>query len=244
MAAAAARNGLPWPLALFGLAFGGFGLLFVGLFFPWRLGDDLRLASAAARTAPGTITDVRRTNVSINKTRVMEYAFRYQAEDGHEHTGLCYTSGPRWSQRAAVQVRYLPDDPDIACVAGARLSAGGWTGLVVLIFPLIGGSLVLWFIVDRRRRRRLLREGRLTEATIVSVEQTAAQANNRPIYRIVLTAPALNGDRPVKIARTNPAEVALARQRAADGQPVFVLYDPAKPGRLLLPEALIDPVTG
>lgn len=226
-------------MALFGLVFGGMGLLFVWIFFPWRFVDDWRLASEAARRTPGVITQVRQTGLTLNRTRVYEFGFRYTPAGASARQGLCFTTGQRWNPGAAVTVRYLPAEPELAAVDGARLTAGGWGGAFVLVFPLIGGSLVAFFLVNRRNRRRLLRDGLATEVNVVSVEATMTQVNRRPLCKITLTAPDFNSGQPLVIFRANEAEVALARQRAADKQTVYLLHDPQKPSHLLFPEALL-----
>ena len=129
-----------WFLPLFGVVFGGMGLMFSVMFFPWRFRDDWQLAADGARTVQGLITEVTKTGMSINDVHVMEYGFRYTPEDGRPRQGRCFTSGERWTNNAPVAVRYLPANPDLACVEGARLSEGGGVGSFVLVFPLIGGG--------------------------------------------------------------------------------------------------------
>jgi hypothetical protein len=236
---AATGGGNAGCLPLFGLVFGGFGLIFVGLFFPWRFVDELRLAGSD-RTAPGEIRRVTDTNMSINKTKVIEYTFAYTPADGRVREARCYTTGRRWPVSAAVTVRYLHDSPEVACIDGARLSRGGWFGLFVIIFPLIGGGMVAWFVVSRRRTRGLLRSGLVAEVDVVSVERTNMTVNNQPVYRIVLAGPALAGGQPVTMRRARKADVDLALKHNREKQPVFILYDPLKPARVILPEALID----
>ena len=227
---------------LFGLLFGGFGMIFVVVFFPWWFLDDFQLA-ASDRTAPGEIRRVTPTNMSVNKTKVIEYAFAYTPADGQRREARCYTTGQRWTVGATVTVRYLRGSPEVACVEGARLSQGGWVGVFVLIFPLIGGGLVAWFFVGRSRTHRLLREGLVAEVDVVSVEGTNMTVNNQPVYRITLAGPALAGGQPVTVRRIRQADVDLARKHAGDKQPVFILYDPRKASRVIFPEALIDSET-
>ena len=228
-----------WFLPLFGLVFGGVGLLFTWLFFPWRFQDDRRLAGDTARATPGMITEVTKAHMEINEVPVMEYGFRYTLEDGRRRVGRCFTTGTRWTNNDRVTVRYLPAEPDLACVEGARLSKGGWGGSFVALFPLVGGAAMVWFIADRRGKRRLLREGLVAEVDVTAVANTNAKVNEQPIYRITLTSPAPGGA-PVTVSRFHPPDVELALKHFQDKQPVFVLYDPRKPKRLIFPEALIE----
>ena len=219
------------------------GVLFMAVFFPWRFADDRQLDSERALTVPGTITSVSRTSMSINRTRVMEFGFRYTPADGRVRDGRCYTTGSRWENNAAVTVRYLPDNPELARVEGARLSEGGNGTAFVGLFPLVGAALVVWFVIDRQRTRRLLREGRVTEATVVSAEPTMASVNRQVVHKIVITSSDLQGGRPVTVNRFKPAEVNLVQKHLREKQPVFVLYDPQKHTRVLFPEALLGDVS-
>lgn len=239
VAKAALRGRSGWGSVVFAVIFGGMGLLFTWAFFPWELADEWRLAADAARTTPGLITAVNRTNTSVNKTRVMAYDFSYTTDDGKYRQGRCYTTGPVWRNNAAVTVRYLPADPDLACVQGARLGKVGWGGAFVIIFPLIGGGMVFWFVMSGRRTRRLLQEGVVTEVDVVSVDATNTRINNQTLYRIVFGGNGLPGGAPLSIRRVNPREISLALKSASTKQPVFILYDPVNPKRLLIPEALI-----
>lgn len=227
-----------WFLPLFGLAFGGFGIVFAGIFFPWNFRSEWRLRSGSARAAPGEIVAVSETNLSINHTRVFAYDFRFQTEAGRRLVARCFTTGRRWEPGAAVAVSYLPDRPEIACPAGARLSEGGWGAAFVLIFPAVGFGLVGWFVWDRRKKMWLLRHGAVAEVNIVSVDETNQRVNYQSVWRIVVSSPVPGGP-PVTVRRVNRAEVNLALGRARDGRPVFVLHDPQRPQRLLFPEAWI-----
>lgn len=222
----------------FGLVFGAFGMIFVFVFFPWRMVDEIQLASAA-RTAPGEIRTVTETNMSINETKVMKYAFTFAPPNAPPREGICYTTGRLWSEGAGVTVRYLRGRPEVACVEGARLSEGGWFGLFTLIFPLIGFGISAGVLLSRRHTRRLLREGHMAEVDIVSVDETNMRVNDQTVYRITYSNP-LGGGSPVTIKRAARTEVDLALKHFREKQPVFVLYDPRKPTRIIFPESLID----
>jgi len=237
---AAQGGGGGWFLPLFGLAFGSFGMIFAVFFFPWRLADDWRVAAASA-TVQGVITEVRETNMSINDVEVMEYGFRFTpAESGQPREGRCYTSGKRWTKDAEVTVRYLPSTPDLACVEGARLTKGGAFGVFVIIFPLVGYGLVAFHVLSRRQTRRLLQDGLTAEVDIRAIEETNMTVNRQRVYRIIVSSPGQPGGPPVSINRVNRPDLELAERHVADKQPVFVLYDPRKPKRMIFPEALLD----
>lgn len=230
---------LGWGGLLFGLIFGGVGLIFTYVFFPWRLWDDWRLAADHAQTTAGVVQNVSETHMSINETQVIEYVFSYNPDTEGLREGRCYTTGQRWGKNANVTVRYLRNQPELACIEGARLSNAGWFGAFVILFPLIGGGLVIWFLGTRQRQQWLLSYGQLAEAEVVSVDETTMSVNYQSVYRIIIRSPALANGEPLTIKRVNKPDVNLALKRARDNQPVFVLYDPYRPKRLLFPEALI-----
>ena len=237
---AAMGGGSSWSGPLFGLVFCAIGLIFVTVFFPWRFWDDWRLASADARTVPGVITEVTRTNLTLNKRRVMEYGFHFTTEDNHQQQGHCFTTGQQWTVNAAVAVRYLPARPELACVEGARLSQSGWGGAFVIIFPLIGGLVFVGYVTHRQRTKRLLQSGLVAEVDVVSVEPTNMRVNNQNAFKITVRSSDLQGGQPVTVLRVNRPEIELARKNLQDKLPVYILYDARNPKRLLFPEALID----
>lgn len=233
------RGRATWGMAVFGLFFGVFSAPFMAIFFPWRLGDEWRMA-AAGTTTTGTVTGVQTANMKVNGVTIMGYEFAYTPARGVRRTGLCFASRGVWSVGAPVTVRYLSNQPEIACIEGARLNQAGGAAVLVVIFPLVGFGMVAWFVTQRGRAGQLLREGIAAEVDILSVEATHTQLNNRRVYKITLSPPNLPGGPPITIRRINEAEIDLAGDRAEKKQTLFVLYDARKPTRLLLPEALID----
>lgn len=55
-----------------------------------------------------------------------------------------------------------------------------------------------------------------------------------------MTSPVRSGGGPLTIKRLNRADIDLADRHAKEKQPLFVLYDPRKPTRVIFPEALIN----
>jgi hypothetical protein len=239
--AAAARKGrAAWSTALMGLFFGAFGMIFVVVFFPWRIWDEMRLASGATSTVTGVILTANDTNMKVNRRQVVAYRFTYTPANGTPQTGDCFETGGRWATGDEVTVRYLPADPGLACIDGARLNEVGWGGVLVVIFPGVGFGMVAWFVSRWRQIGRLLRAGLVAEVDVLSVEETNMKVNKQPVYKIVLAGPA-PGSQPVAIKRLNRADLDLANRHLENKQPVFVLYDPRKPAQMIFPEALIEP---
>lgn len=236
MSKAAGR--ISWFKLVFGLIFGCFSMYFVGAFFPWKFWDEWRLAQDG-KPAQGLVRFASETNVSINEGRVWLYEFGFTGADGREYRGECYTTGRVWGRGSSVAVRYLSAVPAVAVIEGARLSKSDWSGVFVLIFPLVGFGMVASIVLSARRDQWLLRHGTIAEADVLSVDETTKKENYESVYRIVLRSPHFNQGAPLTIKRVNKDDVELALERAHDNQPVYVLYDPKRPRRLIFPEALI-----
>jgi len=65
------------------------------------------------------------------------------------------------------------------------------------------------------------------------VEDTSMAVNDDRVYRITLRRCDPPGAAPHVEKRSDLAHLRLARERMANGQPMFVLVDPAKPQRTL-----------
>jgi hypothetical protein len=224
-----------------GGSFGAMGLLLALSMQPWRLLDDWRLGRDGAATAPGRIVAAEATNLSVDQVQVWSYGFAFSVNGG-ETTAACFAAKGRWQIGDSVTVRYLPDDPAMAVAEGGRRSRGGggigW--IVTLIFPGIGFGLLAWALAQRRRALHLLTHGRLDEAVVESVTPTNTKINGRRVQEIKLRARggSARNDAPIVVRFHAPGIVALAEARLESGQPVYLLRDPARPNRVILPEAL------
>jgi hypothetical protein len=230
---AAMRQAAPGFLIPFGALFAAIGLFLAWIFVPWNFMEDVKLKEGV--TTPGVVLSASPTDMSINSTQVMRYAFKYQPKDGAEMRGECFTTGSRWQEGDAVTVRYLAGNPAISVIDGARRSPGTLGVAFVLIFPVIGFGLIAWVVIARRRMNALLQNGTVTEALVTRIEETSVQVNRRYVQAIALQC---NDGAALVARRHQPEIVAFAHERMATQQPVFVLYDPARPKRILLPETL------
>ena len=237
---AALRSAGSLGLAIFGAVFLTMGLLFAKLFLPWRQADEWRLAASHPLSAQGRIVSVDKTNMSINKTQVMRYGFECTATQGAPVHGECFTTGRRWSAGSVVNVRYSPAEPALACPEGARLSQGSMGSAFVLIFPLVGGGIIFWVIHARRRMLWLLTNGTLGDFRVMAIEPTRVEINKQPQFKITLQRLDQADAAPHEVRWYQPALLAFARERQANGQAVFGLFDPAKSKRVILPEALMQ----
>ncbi len=84
--------------------------------------------------------------------------------------------------------------------------------------------------------RWLLVNGRLGDAFVQSVEPS--RSGKRKAWKIYLRCKGA-GDKPLSYIRFRPEQVQLFRARLASQQPVFLLFNPAKPKLAIFPEALV-----
>jgi hypothetical protein len=226
-----------WQISV-GLLVACFGSIFAVLFFPYGWTTSLRLAAGPVSTTYGHVTEATPTGMSVGEVQVVKYHFNYTVDDTLM-SGVCYTSGPRWSTGAEVPVRYLGGSPAVACIDGARCSAPGLLGSLVLLFPTAGLAIAGAAVLSQKRRRRILEQGNLHEAEVISVEQTSIEINDERVYKIALQSPGLCGGQPLTVKQTDTAVVALAQERARSRQPIYILADLKNPKHMLFPESWI-----
>jgi hypothetical protein len=230
------KRGQRWPfiLTLFGLIFFTMGSFLCSQFLPVHLPKQWQLERGPASEAEGTILYQASTKLSINKTTVIRHHYRFQPTGMQEMEADAFTTGKRWKEGARVPVQYLQENPSVSVIAGARMGEGDTSSLFALLFPAIGASALAAPVFIRRRRHRLLRDGRLTTATISALQQTGAMVNNQQQRKITLTR---DDDGGTAVRRTHdPVEIAYAEEKLSEGQPVQVLYDPRKPKHWAFPE--------
>ena len=237
LAKRAEGNAAAMSLMIFGAIFLVAGVFFAKTFLPWRQADEWRLSASNPVVVSGRIVAVGQTNMSINKQRVMRYDFAFVPEGSVLVDGECFTTGRRWTAGAVVNVRYDPANPSLACPAGARLSEGSLSGAFVLVFPLAGGGILFFSIRARRRALWLLTNGTLGDFHVTGIEPTSVTINKLPQFKITLQRLDQVDAEPHEVRWYKPELLAFARERLASGQAVFGLFDPAKPKRVLLPEA-------
>jgi hypothetical protein len=236
---AAMRQTAPLLFIVIGGILTAFTMIFFLAFFPWSLTRQWKLDASSAATTPGKVLTVERTSLSISKSVVMRTTFEYSpSPTSGALRGSCYTTGSSWSPGADVVVRYRPDDPSIACVAGARLTKTGPMAGFVVLLPGIGLTMIWIGLRLRHNTLRLLVHGQVTEAHVTAVERTVTQIGNDHVYHIRLKRIDRPDDPPLELNKWDPTVVAFARARLDSQQPVFVLFDPRRPKRALLPEVL------
>lgn len=221
-------------MRIFGTLFLALGLLFSWIFLPFHLPKQWKLDQGPAKEVGGTILDSRPTNLRIDEVTVQEYDYLYRPAGGPEREGRAYTTGSRWQTGDPVKVRYLMADPAIAVPDGGRMGRSSTVTLFVLIFPIVGATVLLASLFAGAGRRRLLTHGVLAMAKVTAVEPTSIRVNEQLQYKIHLTR---SDDGVTVVKRSHDArEVALAKEKLHAGSLIQILHDPHKTKRLLFPE--------
>lgn len=179
-----------------GITFSIVGLAFVGAgLFLW-LGPSL-VFGRTSKTM-GTVVDY----VTSRSDGTLMYAavVTYVPADANRGEGYRVTDGVNTSWRPydlgeRVVVRYNPDDPSSATV-GEGIGVLGWVMLGMgTLFAGIGGGLLLRGVWQRRKRERLLRDGRRVVATVTDFRLNRfIRVNNHHPWRVYATY-AIDGGR-------------------------------------------------
>lgn len=119
------------------------------------------------------------------------------------------------------------------------LMDGQWLGgLFGSLFPLIGFSVLFFTYRRAARRKQLLREGRLADAWIQSLEPTNLYVNNQRRYRLGLRLALPTGEEHRSVSIYGPL-VRRAEDRLSGNEPMQVLYVPDHPERFVLVDSLL-----
>jgi hypothetical protein len=215
---------------------GSFFLLF-GMLFVWLFVGDYQPISAArlalsTTTAKGIITNVDVTNVTENDAMVYVYEFTFRTPDEQEHMGRSYATGQRWRTEDGVDVEYVPGNPTIARIEGARRSRFSPTVLLTCLFPGIGAIFFTVSTIRGLQQTILLHYGTIAGAQIISEQATGTSINHVPVIAYVYEFDADDGESYLGKARSLPSG------RIGDEAREPVLYLPRNPKRSTLVDAI------
>ncbi len=236
----------PSPFRLVGFFLATGLLLVLSLWFPPTAPDDFKLDENSP-LVQGQITlvertgwhfhagnaDDRRSSRSRAKAGLERYEFSFKTREGESRSGVCYARHLSGGVGSPVTVRYLPDDPRIACIEGASQSRFPWA------FRLLGVPVVFLALRSMIRQRRtqpkiaaFLRDGVARRAQIKKVtEETIGRRRNRAYVTLQLP------DRNTLVhTERDDRHIAALKRRHENTQPVWVVQHPEDPGRFVLPE--------
>ncbi|WOO43084.1 hypothetical protein [Rubellicoccus peritrichatus] len=228
-------------LVLFGIFFGGMGLLFTKIFFPWSIIQELSLDLGNPATTDGRITVVEETNMTVNESTVWRYEFSFEDATETAHTGICFRTGSPWAAQETRTIEYLESNPSVARISGTSLDEAGKFGAFVIIFPLVGFGIIFVHVHTRRRKRHLLKNGLLAEAQVIDVFGTKTRINYKQVFKITFAFQGWDGrSHEAKLRTHHDHLISLATKRQQAEQNVYLFYDSKKPKRVFFAESLID----
>jgi hypothetical protein len=162
----------------------GLPILLIGVWLSRGVAAQRRL-DTDGRTVQGTvlvksrITSSSTSRSTASSTTSYSVTYRFALPTGETRRGAATVGRGTWEalvERGPVEVRYLPESPEVSCIPGqvsdtlAALLFVGLGGLATVL-----GGVPFGMGVHRvRTERRLLREGVPVEATVERVEESNA----------------------------------------------------------------------
>lgn len=230
---AASLKGM-WVLLFVGGFFLAMGILLTTIFFPSHVVDEWRLRNGHSESTEGRIIETLNTKATENESPVYKFHYIYQPKNGVERKGVAYITAESWQEGRMLNVRYLVKDPAIAVPDGARMDVFSLFASFVVIFPIVGAAILIGSLRSYLGKRRLLRHGISSTATIASVQKTSMSINDEKVYKIHLTR--TDDQRPMMKRSHDSDEITLAQNKLAAASLVTILYDPNQPNQFVFPE--------
>lgn len=214
-----------------GLSFGSLGMIFAAVFMPMAdLVSPFHFGSDALKV-PGTVTEVKRTNVSVNEETVIEYSYVFSYM-GTSYKGRSYSTGHSYRPDQTVTVEVEPDNPGISRIENMSVRPVGIWVLFILIFPLIGFVFLYFAFKKGIPKIRTLRHGIMTRGKFVKSEGTGGSINGQTIYDLYFSFKDLSGIERTAIGSTHKTGPVL------DEPEERILYDPADPTGAVVVDAM------
>ena len=203
------------------------------------IADDIRLDSDSHAVAQGTVLGRSKTSMQENKRYVYEYQFSFTTEDGQQHHGMCYKTASGPNQGHAVQIRYLPHNPQVSKIQGCRLSKFGWGGVFVVIFPLLGVIMTVFVLRIRAQKIALLRDGVFSSGLITGVDVTNVTVNHQRRYKVTVSFDDDEGVQHDSVYYAYGQDVFTAQSKCDSRATVGLLYRKDNPSKILLADTLV-----
>ena len=207
-------------LPLLGWCFLGLGLVLAVVFLSLAepLFDDP--FAGPLSTVEGKVVDVQATNAKVNGVRVKAVHFEYPFRDRRQR-GISYTSDAPPALGTTVPVECTRSLPAQARIRGMRTAMLPSPIAFVLVFPAIGGLLLVIGLVQGWRRAQLLQNGLLARGHLVDSRPTNTKINNQRVHELTF----LFGDASGAPRRGKVRSHQLAA--LTDEAEELLLYDPS-----------------
>ncbi len=218
----------------FGWTFGGFGMIFVWVFVMQSEARYLLSADGPWLKTEGELTRIAPTNSSVNKHIIYAYSFRFQV--GAEAVeGESYAPNIESLQEGQmVTIEYKSKNLKRARVEGTSTSTFPIFVLFVLLFPIVGFSMVVVGIVKNIKALGLLVHGEFTKGRLVEKRPTNTRINNMMVYKIGFEFDAGGGRKFMAYCSTHET------WKVEDEEVEIILFDPNNPQRSIVFDAVAN----
>ncbi len=217
----------------------GFVLLFFVIFFSWNVATEMILDTAQSSQSEALVTTVEDTSMRVNKRQVKRVKYEFTTRQEQKSQGYSYFTRDIPAVDSRRTVSYLTSNPKLNRLEGGRLNPTGYWGFLIAILPTAGLVFVLATLGYRRNKMRVLRLGQFELAQVQSIEATNVIVNKQRRFIISMDIPSQRDLGPF-VHYGYGREVDLAQQRKDSSEPLGVLFDPAKPSRMIIIDSLFS----
>lgn len=220
-----------------GMAVFAWGMLLVTTPIFWGFAINAELLAplvlaATAATTDGRVTATGKTMSSEDERPIYWVDYSYQVPGGPPLDGRSYVTGDAPGVGSQLPVEYVPSLPRYSRIVGMRRARFGPGAIVALVFPALAAAFVGFSLHQGRRTLRLLREGRVAQATFVSQQPTNVTINERVVQELTFEYVTPEGRRRTFTHNTtDPGEVRDERRET-------ILYMPDEPDTATAVDAL------
>jgi hypothetical protein len=229
---------------LFGNGFQHFGWIFfsIGMAISFAFAGGSDVASlwqfrGELKTTQGVVTGAQQTRFSVGGrkrsrgTPVFGYNYTFTV-DQHDYSSVSYHTGNNTASDAKVTVQYPAGHPEISRIVGMRNSPLGPTGMLGLIVPVVGLSIILFGVKTGRKNLALLTNGEAAQGTLIRKDATNVGVNKQTVYKLTFAFTDLNGQEREAIAKTHLVE------KLMDERTETLFYNPRNPKQSVMLDAL------
>jgi hypothetical protein len=222
-------------ITVFGWFFLTIGLIFSSIFLSMSDFSDWRFKKDSPKTQ-ATITNIEYGNASENKKAIFSYHYEFTDLQGVKQKGISYGFQGKYNVGDKATVIFLEKKPEYSRIENLRKEPFGQFTLFVLIFPLVGGSIVFFSIPKALKKIRILREGVIGEGVYLRMEPTNTSINRQRVMRLFFE---LKVGNKIYEVSTQTHHDSLIR-KLTDETPQKLLYLPQHPEQAVL----LDNVAG
>lgn len=216
----------------FAWAFISFGLVFCLAFDIAETVRELRMFSGEIMTVEGISTGYSGTNITINDETVLELRFSFKGIDNKEYQGRSFATGSYIEEGTPVPVEFNADYPKYSRIEGTRYSVMGAWGLLILLFPLIGLTVLIFSVKSGFSKINILKNGIYAKGNLIKSYETGTEINECPVYKMIFEYRDENGQtHKTSVKTTNPDVL-------EDDDNEKMIYNPSNPSKAVFIDTL------